>query len=263
MVAKDLPLSQLVEADYNPRYITEHDFRALRESLRKFGPVDPLIVNSYPGRENIIIGGHQRRKAAMAEGYAVFPCVIVHLDPELEIELNARLNRGGKWDYEKLANLHDVETLMEWGFAESELLGKIAAEDRDAEKKEKEGEENKSAGAGSETDRDSEGVTVEGDIWIMGNHRIVCGDCRVKTVTDLLFSPGEKEELYSSNLIIENNAQDEKILVLCLVSRRFYRGMAIDPEVVDRIVKKWQKETYDNATHGQTGHFYNDMKKDD
>ena len=53
--------AELIGAEYNPRKISEKQKKDLRESLEKFGFVDPVIVNTHPERENIIIGGHQRR----------------------------------------------------------------------------------------------------------------------------------------------------------------------------------------------------------
>ena len=52
-------------ATYNPRKISDHDLEALRKSLRFFGAVEPIVVNK---RSDRIVGGHQRVKAAEAEG---------------------------------------------------------------------------------------------------------------------------------------------------------------------------------------------------
>lgn len=55
-------VEELIASDYNPRKLKLKDFKALKDSLRKFGMLDPLIVNSNPERKDIIIGGHQRRE---------------------------------------------------------------------------------------------------------------------------------------------------------------------------------------------------------
>ena len=57
----------MMGADYNPRKISDHDLGALRWSLRFFGIIEPIVVNRRSGR---IVGGHQRVKAAQAEGIA-------------------------------------------------------------------------------------------------------------------------------------------------------------------------------------------------
>jgi hypothetical protein len=59
-----LPSLNLLEADYNPRLLTDKQAYHLLESLLLFGVVDPLIVNQHPSRSHVIVGGHQRRRLA-------------------------------------------------------------------------------------------------------------------------------------------------------------------------------------------------------
>lgn len=116
----ELPTAQLVEmaADYNPRQISDAEFEALRKSIRFFGFVEPLVVNR---RSNRIVGGHQRLRAAVAEGYATLPVMFVELDPPSEMQLNVALNRiSGEWDDAKLAEI--LSTLSEQG-ADVKLTG--------------------------------------------------------------------------------------------------------------------------------------------
>jgi hypothetical protein len=63
----EMPTEKLVTmgAPYNPRRITDEELLRLRKSLRRFGLVDPVIVNR---RSDRIVGGHQRVVAAAAEG---------------------------------------------------------------------------------------------------------------------------------------------------------------------------------------------------
>ena len=83
-------------APWNPRRIAEHDLDALRRSLRFFGTVEPIVVNRRSGH---IVGGHQRVKAAEAEGMPSLPVVYVDLDDPSEKQLNLALNRiRGEWD---------------------------------------------------------------------------------------------------------------------------------------------------------------------
>lgn len=118
------PVSDLIEAEYNPRQITDKQFGQLKDSLKRFGFVDPVLVNIHPERQNIIIGGHMRCKAAQALGMAEVPTVELNLTPEQEKELNIRLNKsGGKFDFEALANHFDVPDLIEWGFESYEFGG--------------------------------------------------------------------------------------------------------------------------------------------
>src|SRR3990167_7931769 len=87
-------ISELKAAEYNPRKISKHDLEALTESIRKFGTVEPVIVNKFKGMEDIIIGGHQRVKAAKSMGLTEIPTVELKLNEKQEQELNIRLNRN-------------------------------------------------------------------------------------------------------------------------------------------------------------------------
>lgn len=90
-------------APYNPRKISEHDLAALRRSLTTFGAVEPIVVNRRTG---VVVGGHQRIRAAIAEGIPALPVVHVDLDDVAERQLNLALNRiSGEWDTDRLGEL--------------------------------------------------------------------------------------------------------------------------------------------------------------
>ena len=117
-------VNKLVFAEYNPRELTQDQHQDLKDSITRFGFVDPLIVNTHKERKNILVGGHQRLKIAKELGYKDVPCVEVDLSPDQEKELNVRLNKNtGQWDWDALANHFDVGELTEWGFSDQELLG--------------------------------------------------------------------------------------------------------------------------------------------
>ena len=114
--------NDLIMAEYNPRQLTKDQYTQLRDSLTRFGLVDPLIVNKHKDRKNILVGGHQRLKIAKEMGMNDIPCVEVELPYDQEKELNIRLNKNvGEWDYDALANYFDVGELTEWGFKEEEI----------------------------------------------------------------------------------------------------------------------------------------------
>lgn len=116
-----VPLKELKPAEYNPRKMSKKQAKDLRESIKRFGLVDPLIVNKYPGRENIIIGGHQRLNIALELGYKEVPVIYVDLPEDKERELNLRLNKNlGDWDWQKLADF-DIDLLVDVGFDANEL----------------------------------------------------------------------------------------------------------------------------------------------
>ncbi len=118
----NISLGALVKADYNPRRLTDRQFKSLRDSMSTFGPVSPAVVNTYAGRENVIVGGHARVRVAESLGMKEYPCVLVSLPPEKERELNIRLNQNvGEFDMDALANFFEADDLLSWGFTEPEL----------------------------------------------------------------------------------------------------------------------------------------------
>ena len=115
-------ISDIIPADYNPRELTKKQYAVIKESIAKFGLVDPLIVNIHPTRKNILVGGHQRLQVIIDMGLKTAPCVEVNLDEKQEKELNIRLNKNhGQWNYDNLANFFDVDNLVDWGFDSKEL----------------------------------------------------------------------------------------------------------------------------------------------
>ena len=115
-------ISDIIPADYNPRELTKKQYAEIKESIAKFGLVDPLIVNIHPTRKNILVGGHQRLQVIIDMGLKTAPCVEVNLDEKQEKELNIRFNKNhGQWNYDNLANFFDVDNLVDWGFDSKEL----------------------------------------------------------------------------------------------------------------------------------------------
>jgi ParB-like chromosome segregation protein Spo0J len=117
-------LSELIEWEKNPRQLSKHDSEHIKKSLEKFGVADPLVINT----DNLIIGGHQRKKILRLindPDYEVDVRVPDRLLTDEEVaELNIRLNKNsGAWDWDTLANEFEVLDLIEWGFSEEELTG--------------------------------------------------------------------------------------------------------------------------------------------
>ncbi len=99
-------LADLNPAEYNPRTISDDGLRGLSESLKRFGCVEPIIVNIRDGR-NAIVGGHQRTKALSELHGADYEttCVVVDLSEPEERMLNIALNNPeiqGEFDMDKL-----------------------------------------------------------------------------------------------------------------------------------------------------------------
>ena len=119
MIIERILISKLKPATYNPRQITKKQYNDLKESIDRFGLVDPIIINK---NGNIVIGGHQRLKICKELKYKDVDCVVLDLNKEQERELNIRLNKNtGDWDFDLLSNHFDIQELKEWGFKEIEL----------------------------------------------------------------------------------------------------------------------------------------------
>lgn len=115
-------IAELKPTEYNPRTITDKQFKDLQKSIKKFEVVEPAIVNMNAARENIIISGHQRIKAAAAIGLKEYPCIETDLAIDNERELNIRMNKaGGDWDMNALEANFELDDLVYFGFEPKEL----------------------------------------------------------------------------------------------------------------------------------------------
>jgi DNA modification methylase len=117
-----VPVGSLNPSTYNPRKWNEAQTNALKESITKFGLVDPILCNSAKERMNTVIGGHFRLKVAKDLGFTEMPVVYVNItDIEKEKELNVRLNKNlGEFDFELLKDFGEV-FLGQVGFSTEEL----------------------------------------------------------------------------------------------------------------------------------------------
>jgi DNA modification methylase len=117
-----LPADRLLNADYNPRTWDKNALEQLKESIRRYGLVDPLIANNAPNRRNILIGGHMRLAAIKELGIKEVPVVFVCIpDIDKERELNIRLNKNtGQFDWNLLSQF-DEAFLADVGFSSQEL----------------------------------------------------------------------------------------------------------------------------------------------
>ena len=113
MIIEKKQITDLIPAPYNPRQSTAKQEKHLKESLEKFGLVEPIIFNKQTG---YIVGGHFRVRELKKLGIKEIECVIVDLNEADEKELNIRLNANtGSWDWDTLANDWDVVDLEAWG----------------------------------------------------------------------------------------------------------------------------------------------------
>lgn len=172
-----LPITNLNPAEYNPRKHTKEQATQLKESIKRFGFVDPIICNIAEGRENIVIGGHFRLEMAKELKMVEVPVVFVNIsDLEKEQELNVRLNKNvGEFDFEKL-KLLNIDLLLNIGFDQKELDGLWNIK---LNKKEFSVEE--------ELKKIKNPVTQTGDIIVMDGCRLICGDSLLPETLQKLF----------------------------------------------------------------------------
>ncbi len=116
-----LPISCLKFLERNPNKMSPQDLADLRDSLETFSAVEPAVINLFPGREFIIVGGNHRVQGAQEMNWPTFPCVFVYLDADQEMKLVLRLKKNqGKFDDDILRSL-PIEMLEDSGFHETDL----------------------------------------------------------------------------------------------------------------------------------------------
>ena len=160
----------LKSAAYNPRQISREELNKLIKSIKQFGFVDPALVRKH---DNMIVGGHQRVKAAIELGLKEIPVVYLDITENDAKLLNVALNKiSGDWDEDKLTELlaelkffDDIDELLT-GFDEDELDQLLA----DLEEP-KEGLTDDDA-----IPEEVEAICKEGQLWQLGDHRLLCGD---------------------------------------------------------------------------------------
>lgn len=163
-------INKLIPYVNNARTHNAQQINKLRSSLREFGFINPVIID----RNFNVIAGHGRIRAAKEEGIAEVPCVFVDYLTEAQkkayILADNRMAMDAGWDEELLKV--EIEALQAedfdlslTGFDESELAGFFYTAD-DAKE--------------DDFDMDAElekpPVTKSGDLWLLGNHRLLCGD---------------------------------------------------------------------------------------
>lgn len=122
LIIKDWNIENLKTAVYNPRTITEKQREDLKNSLLKYGMVEPIVVNTNPERYGTVIGGHQRLSIWQELGNKTIPCSELNINEKQEKELNIRLNKNtGSFDYDLLQEYFVSEDLVDWGFNDFEV----------------------------------------------------------------------------------------------------------------------------------------------
>ena len=184
-----IDISKLIPYANNARTHSDEQIKKIQASLREFGFVNPVLIDKDCG----IIAGHGRVEAARREGMTKVPCVWVEHLTEAQkkayILADNRLAEDAGWDEELLRV--EIEALQAEsfdvglaGFDEKDIAELFAGEDGDAQD--------------DDFDVDEElqkpPVSKSGDVWLLGNHRLICGDS-TKEETYTVLMDGKKANL--------------------------------------------------------------------
>ena len=183
-------LKDLKPWERNPRQITKDQAKRLVESFDEFGQVETIAI----GPNNEVYNGHQRLnvlKDKYGEDYEVEVRVSSRELTEKQREkLTVYLHKGaaGVWDFDTLANEWELDDLLDWGFDKHELDLDLWASEapEDVEPQIDKAEEL----------REKWGVET-GQLWQLGEHRLICGDCTDKAVVDKVMQGERAQALIS------------------------------------------------------------------
>ena len=175
-------IEELKAYEKNPRH-NEKAVDAVAASIKEFGFKVPVVID----KDGVIAAGHTRVAAAKKLGIKTVPCIVA--DDLTEEQIRAfrladnKTAELAEWDEDLLAEelkmLEDID-MSQFGF---DGLEEMLDETREATEDDF-----------NEDEEDIEPVTKTGDIWIMGDHRLICGDSTQKDVIDRLMQ-GEKADM--------------------------------------------------------------------
>ena len=158
---KKVKITEVISNPNNPRLIKDDKFKKLVKSIQEFPDmlnVRPIVVNT----DMVVLGGNMRLKAIKEAGYKEIAVDIVDWNEQQQKEFIVKDNVGyGEWDWNDLANNWDAEELTDWG---------LDIPNFDANVLEAEEDDFAVPEGGIETN------IVLGDLFEIGEHRLLCGD---------------------------------------------------------------------------------------
>lgn len=191
MNIQKISIEKLKPAEYNPRKDLkpeDEEYQKIKKSLIEFGYVAPIIVNA----DMTVIGGHQRLKVLKELGYTEIECNVVDLDKDKEKALNIALNKiTGEWDNAKLEEL--LAELKETNI-DMDMTG-FSFDEVDNMLKDITGSKEDDFDVDQALNEIEEPTSKPGDIWILGRHRLMCGNSTQKEDVMCLMNKQEADML--------------------------------------------------------------------
>ncbi len=194
MIIQKIPINKINPAAYNPRKDLQSDdpeYQKLKKSIEEFDLVEPLIWNKQTGN---LVGGHQRLKVLIEQGIKEVDVSVVDLPDSKEKALNIALNKiSGDWDLPKLKDLlQEIDT----GEFDIEITGFDEKEIEDLMNQLYTPDENEKDDDVPEVPE--EPITKKGDLYKLGEHRLLCGDATKIDDVERLMDGHKAELLFTS-----------------------------------------------------------------
>jgi len=191
MEIKYVELEALTIYENNSRLHSDEQIEQIVASITEFGFTNPILINE----NNRVIAGHGRLAAAEQMGLDNVPCIVLNgLTEEQErayVIADNNLALNASWDLDvlalELADLKEMDFDLELIGFDGDFLGGLLEPDQNE----------------GLTDQDhtpdppSEPVTKEGDVWLMGNHRLMCGDSTAIDHVDRLMAGASADLIFT------------------------------------------------------------------
>jgi len=193
LIVEKIKIENIKPAKYNPRKDLkpgDPEYEKLKKSITEFDMVEPLVWNKRTGN---LVGGHQRLKILQQMGASEVDVSVIDLPPNREKALNLALNKiQGDWDLPKLKDLLEE---LDTGDFDMEITG---FDDKEIENLMTQfhvpGE---GLTPDDEIPEKVETVCKAGDLWQLGNHRLLCGDATKKEDVERLMAGAKVDMVFT------------------------------------------------------------------
>jgi ParB-like chromosome segregation protein Spo0J len=238
-----VPINALTPCKGNARTHSQKQIRQIADSVEQFGFTNPLLIDG--GGE--IIAGHGRLEAARLLGQKEVPALrLSHLSPAQKRAYRIadnKLAENATWNRKILAA--EFEALIDLDFDIEQTgfdLGEVDLILDQVDHSRGEAVDDEDDGA---VTRANQIVSQRGDLWRLGQHRLLCGDIRNFDAHDLLLD-GEAAAFVFTGLPNGVASDGNAATTIMIAAERAgcgARGIEIDPQQVDAAIRRWQAHT--------------------